>query len=781
MGENKRVLWLVLIMASASLTVAGVAITMLYRAAFEEERARLVETAQSQARLIEAVARFDAIYSQNYPGGSEDATLSQITDAHERYRGFGDTGEFTLARRVGDNIVFLLSHRHHDLENPEPIPFDSELAEPMRRALSGMQGTVIGLDYRGELVLAAHEPVGELNLGIVAKIDLAEVRSPFMRAGGIAVIIAMLVVLIGATLFLRITSPIMRRLKEHSQHLSRMVGELQESEEKLRQAHNELELRVEERTEELMQANDQLKLEISERTQAEERLRALWEIAGMVDSEYDYLCDHVLRGSLDMTQSRYAFYGFMSPDESVMSIHSWSEEAFEECQMRNKPIEFSIANAGLWATAIRERRTFIVNDYKADHPAKLGLPDGHVPLSRILVVPVFSHGKIVAVAAAANKPTDYTDEDARQLEAFASGVQVILDQRKIEKELRDSEGKYSTLVENSLTGIYINQDGEIAFANNRFAEIYGYTRDEVIGMKAWTLVHPEDKGLIDDMGERRLSGEEAPSRYEARGLKKEGETIWVARRNTLIEYKDKPAILGNIDDITQRKRMEEALLKSEKECRLLSRQVMAAEEKERKRYAREIHDGIGQSLAAIKFRSEGYLRMIKDETATSQQIESVIQMIQNTMDEVRRIQNDLRPAYLDELGIMASLSGFCRDFQATYSGIKVERQIEISEEDVPDFLKTPIYRIFQESMNNVAKHSNASQVCFLLRKADEKIELAVEDNGVGFETECMPPVGTEDRGLGFCNMKERAELSGASFEVNSHPGKGTIIRTIWSF
>jgi len=227
MSERRRVLVLILIMATASLIVAGITISMLYRAAFEEARARLVETAQSQARLIESIARFDAIYSRDYQGGPEEATLSKILDAHREYKGFGETGEFTLARREGNDIVFLLSHRHYDLNDPRPVPFDTELAEPMRHALSGLSGTVVGLDYRGELVLAAHEPVAELNLGLVAKIDLAEVRAPFVKASAVALVFVVLVVVAGMALFLRISSPIIRRLEE-------MVGELRESEEKYR-------------------------------------------------------------------------------------------------------------------------------------------------------------------------------------------------------------------------------------------------------------------------------------------------------------------------------------------------------------------------------------------------------------------------------------------------------------------------------------------------------------------------------------------------------------------
>jgi PAS domain-containing protein len=250
MRERQRVLILILIMALSCLTVAGITIFSLYQAAISEERERLVETAQSQARLIEAVARYDAIYSKSYtPGGARAATLSQIIDAHKRYEQSGRTAEFTLAERKADSINFLLRHRHGSLEHYlNPVSFDSKLAEPMRQALLGRSGTIVGEDYRGELVLAAHEPVAELDLGIVAKVDLSEIRAPFVKAGMIAGFLSVLVVLGGVTLFVRISNPMIKLLEERNTSLEK--------------------------------ANTKLKNEIEERSRAERAVR---------DSEQKYL------------------------------------------------------------------------------------------------------------------------------------------------------------------------------------------------------------------------------------------------------------------------------------------------------------------------------------------------------------------------------------------------------------------------------------------------------------------------------------------------------------
>ncbi len=187
---------------------------LLYEAAYKQETLRLVELVKTQAILIDAVASFDQKFSQNTGfNGAVGATLSQIEDAHQKYPGFGDTGEFTLGKRKNEEIIFLLSHRHFDFSNVVPIPWESNLGEPMRRALRGESGTVVGFDYRGEIVLAAHEPLPKLNAGIVAKIDISEIRAPFMRAGLFGLFGLLVMTSIGALVFRRISLPLVEREK----------------------------------------------------------------------------------------------------------------------------------------------------------------------------------------------------------------------------------------------------------------------------------------------------------------------------------------------------------------------------------------------------------------------------------------------------------------------------------------------------------------------------------------------------------------------------------------
>lgn len=232
-------------MMGVGLVMTLVSIFVLYRTAYEEERSRLVEVAQSQARLMEAVARFDMKYSQNYPEGTEAATLSQFIDAHKRFEGFGESGEFLLAREKENQIDFILSHKHTDLMVPKSLSIDSPLGIPIRKALNGESGTMVSLDYRNVEVLAAYEPIKILNLGLVAKIDLHEIRAPFYRAGLMALGIGFIVISIGVALFWRVSNPLIREIissREHLRSLARRLQDIREEEKEriARAVHDEL-------------------------------------------------------------------------------------------------------------------------------------------------------------------------------------------------------------------------------------------------------------------------------------------------------------------------------------------------------------------------------------------------------------------------------------------------------------------------------------------------------------------------------------------------------------
>ncbi len=233
--------------------------------------------------------------------------------------------------------------------------------------------------------------------------------------------------------------------------------------------------------------------------------------------------------------------------------------------------------------------------------------------------------------------------------------------------------------------------------------------------------------------------------------------------------------------ISEWEQAQAALRESSRELRILSNQLLSAQEKERKRIARELHDGIGQALSAIKFSVESSLnRMGKDaDRPEVQALQGVIPLTRKTLAEVRRIVEALRPAMLDDLGIVATVTWLCRQFQNIYGNIRIESCIDIQEQDVPPALKTVIYRILQETLNNVAKHSGADRVRLTLAKSGECLELTLADNGAGFDLERVMAAAPSRRGFGLASMRERAKLSGGVFEIQSAAGEGTSIRVVW--
>ena len=246
----------------------------------------------------------------------------------------------------------------------------------------------------------------------------------------------------------------------------------------------------------------------------------------------------------------------------------------------------------------------------------------------------------------------------------------------------------------------------------------------------------------------------------------------------IVEFMESVAPL--IGEALNRFNLEEELRESENRLRLLSSRLLTVQEQERKRVAHELHDGIGQMLTAVKFKVEDTLQqMAKSKSRSKKALETIIPVIQQTVEEVRRIQMDLRPSLLDDIGILATIGWFTREFQKVFTSIQIEKGIDIQEAEVPDSLKVVIFRVIQEGLNNIAKHSRADLASLSLKKSDQKLELTIGDNGQGFDLEDVHSIENPGKGFGLSSMRERTELSGGTFSIVSTIGAGTTIRAVW--
>jgi PAS domain S-box-containing protein len=328
---------------------------------------------------------------------------------------------------------------------------------------------------------------------------------------------------------------------------------------------------------------------------------------------------------------------------------------------------------------------------------------------------------------------------------------------------------------------YTDKDFNFVRVNRTLAENDGRDPEFFVGKNLFDLFPNVDKKdfiKVVETGEPN-SGYEKPFLHPEHPER--GVTYWHWDLQPVKEPDGKVAgVVGSFVNVTERKRAEEALAESEKRLRFLSSQLIAVQEQDRKRIASELHDGLGSVLSGIKYRVEAILQQRgKNKKEVQEQLESVIPMIQESVEEIRRIQRDLRPATLDRLGVLATIRGSCRKFQEIYPSASIRQQINIQEDQIPSSLKIVIYRILQEALNNIARHSKADLVDLSLQQRNERIELILRDNGRGFNVKESLSVESSRRGLGLTSMRERAELSGGSFAIESIVGKGTTIRVSW--
>jgi len=224
----------------------------------------------------------------------------------------------------------------------------------------------------------------------------------------------------------------------------------------------------------------------------------------------------------------------------------------------------------------------------------------------------------------------------------------------------------------------------------------------------------------------------------------------------------------------------EALKASETKLRALSGKILEAQEAERKAIAKELHDSIGSSLTAIKYALEKKLSDLNTTTKTKGiSLEQIIVMVRATMDETRRISVNLRPSILDDLGLLTAIISICREHQRLYEGIHIETVLDIEESEIPDSLKIVIFRVLQEALNNIIKHSGADHVELSLKRTEQGIEFNIEDNGKGFDLKKINSRLEKSGGMGLDGMSERVSLSNGRLDISTEKGGNTAIRAFW--
>jgi len=355
-----------------------------------------------------------------------------------------------------------------------------------------------------------------------------------------------------------------------------------------------------------------------------------------------------------------------------------------------------------------------------------------------------------------------------KITALLAVTRDISDKRKAEEELISNERKYRTLVEQAIDAIALyDANGKLLDVNTGAINLLGYSREELQQMSLKDILTQDEITVRPVQYEVLKTGK---STVKQRAMRKKDGTIV----QTEVRSQQLPdgRFLSVIRDLTDRIKAEEELKESYKAIRTLTDHLQKVREEERAHIAREIHDELGQQLTVLKMDVAWLNKKIDaaDESPLKIKMKELLSMLDGTVKTVRRISSELRPSLLDDMGLFAAMEWHLEDFSKR-TGLETSLLAGKEPEKLPDNIKTGLYRIFQESLTNVARHANATKVIIRAEAKDKMLVLSIEDNGAGFDVAKVKSKKT----LGILGMQERSSMMGGNYSITTAPGKGTTI------
>ena len=336
-------------------------------------------------------------------------------------------------------------------------------------------------------------------------------------------------------------------------------------------------------------------------------------------------------------------------------------------------------------------------------------------------------------------------------------------------ERKRAEDLFRTLADNSPVSIYIVQNGRFRFLNRHFLMETMCTADELIGDKPLRRLAPRERNRVAQQATAMLDGQRSEP-YEFRYVGRKGQTRWVIERVARIQYEGKPAVLGIFMDITERKRNEEALRRSESELRLLSQRMIQIQEDERARIARDLHDQLGQELVFLKIKAQSLAEQVGPASVAYDAASELASLIDRVKATSHRIALSIRPDILDGLGLTKAIQWYAGEFEQ-HTSIACFVDIPVDDVEVTKNVATAAYRILQEALTNVFKHAKASEVHIVVEMKAKTLTVRISDNGMGFDSQSL----SERASLGLIGMRERALLVGGSLKVSTRRPAGTRV------
>jgi PAS domain S-box-containing protein len=360
------------------------------------------------------------------------------------------------------------------------------------------------------------------------------------------------------------------------------------------------------------------------------------------------------------------------------------------------------------------------------------------------------------------------------------GVMLDITQRKLaEDALRHSEARYRRLFEDAVLGIFESTvEGRILNVNPAFAKMFGYASpQELLTSVGGTAEKLYGDGAARVRIIRQVVQSDTPVKSETVFRRRDGSLftgnfhVWqVKDTENRILYLE-----GFVEDVTDRKRVEESLRESARRLRFLSSKLLSVQESESRRISMEIHDAMGQNLAVLKLQLVAISKKLrKDQRPLKNECRKALDLINQIIESARNLSRDLSPSIIEDLKLGGTLKWMLQNFQAQ-TGIRTDLEMDdidglFSNED-----QVIIYRIFQEALRNIIKHADARRVTVVVRRRDGEAVFQITDDGKGFELEAVWNRHVSERSLGLAALYERSRMLGGILEIDTRQGGGTQI------
>jgi two-component system, NarL family, sensor histidine kinase UhpB len=356
---------------------------------------------------------------------------------------------------------------------------------------------------------------------------------------------------------------------------------------------------------------------------------------------------------------------------------------------------------------------------------------------------------------------------------FLCFVKDITDTKLVNEALKESEDRFRSFFELTADLMVIADiNGYFKDVNSSWTNVLGYSKEDLLGKPYLEYIHPEDLDFTKKFIEEKLGRGDTVLFFENRYLKKDGEFLW-------LEWTSQPNLLKGCiyaiaRDITERKQAESELKNSLEQLHQLTQHIEKVREEERVAISRELHDDLGQALTAVNIDMRLIKQNITNPDAISR-INKVSALVGETIKTVQRLTSRLRPQIIDDLGLDAAIEWHTKEFSQRF-GVKINLDLDRNIVISPDASLT-VFRIMQESLTNIARHSKASLVDIKFARADGKIHFRISDNGIGItENEIK-----SKKSFGLIGMKERAASLGGKIEISYQKDVGTAILLTFPF